>query len=509
MSKRVKVPRGIVTLLAFVLFARGLVLSGERPPGAAQRPAVATEDQPAWGKPVEGQAISIASAKLTYACGEEIWLDVRMKNVGKVPILDPREQYLRPPNNYQCDICVPGGASAALTEAGAATLASAPALEGLYWVEKKPVEPGGEFFWHRIEVTCLYDLRQPGKYIVSARKNVALPGGGYSTTEAVSNKLEITVFDALADRLREHVKTLVDHGSLDLHRQWITDAALDHLKGLTSLKELCLAGARNVTDARMERIERIASLERLDLRDTSITDAGLKDLSRLAGLREVNVGGTQVTDAGVKYLSQLHALDMLGLGGDAVTDVGLEHLRGLPHLRRLYLGGTRVTDGGLLAISGLTQLTLLDLSDTKIGDAGIAHLKELAILGSLGLENTAVTDAGLRHLEGMPDLGFLYLGHTRVDDAGLASVGRLANLVCLYLDDDAITDAGLENLKGLKNLDSLHLVRTKVTDAGLARLTGLANLRSVDVRWTGVTAGGARNFERVLPRCRVNAEGAH
>jgi len=45
-------------------------------------------------------------------------------------------------------------------------------------------------------------------------------------------------------------------------------------------------------------------LQVLGLEKTQITDAGLEHLKGLAGLKYLNLNGTQVTDAGVQQLQQ-------------------------------------------------------------------------------------------------------------------------------------------------------------------------------------------------------------
>jgi hypothetical protein len=59
----------------------------------------------------------------------------------------------------------------------------------------------------------------------------------------------------------------------------VTDAGLEHLKGLTDLKILLLVG-------------------------TPVTDAGLDHLKGLAKLEFVNLSGTQVTEKGIEELQK-------------------------------------------------------------------------------------------------------------------------------------------------------------------------------------------------------------
>ncbi len=61
----------------------------------------------------------------------------------------------------------------------------------------------------------------------------------------------------------------------------------------------------------------------------------------------VFLGGTQVTDAGLEHLKGLTSLQTLDLGDTFVSDAGLEHLKGLTSLQNLSLWDTKVTDEGV------------------------------------------------------------------------------------------------------------------------------------------------------------------
>ena len=101
-----------------------------------------------------------------------------------------------------------------------------------------------------------------------------------------------------------YVKGLAKLETLDLQNcRQITDAGLLHLKGLTNLTSLVLAGTR-VTDTGMVHLKGLANLETLLLDNTKITNAGLVHLKGLAKLQTLNLRHTKVTDAGVAKLKQ-------------------------------------------------------------------------------------------------------------------------------------------------------------------------------------------------------------
>jgi Leucine-rich repeat (LRR) protein len=85
----------------------------------------------------------------------------------------------------------------------------------------------------------------------------------------------------------------------------------------------------------------------VNLADTQVTDAGLEHLKGLTGLKVLWLGGTHVTGSGLKFLKGLANLEWLDLERTRITDAGLEHLKGLTNLKWLYLEHTQVTDEGV------------------------------------------------------------------------------------------------------------------------------------------------------------------
>ena len=111
------------------------------------------------------------------------------------------------------------------------------------------------------------------------------------------------------------------------------------------------------------------------LRLTWCTDAELEHLKGLTALRQLYLSYTQVTDAGLEHLKGLTQLQYLDVPSN-VTDAGLEHLKGLTALQYLNLAATRVTDAGLEHLKGLRALRVLDLRETKVTEAGVEQLKK-------------------------------------------------------------------------------------------------------------------------------------
>jgi len=162
----------------------------------------------------------------------------------------------------------------------------------------------------------------------------------------------------------------------------------------------------------------------VDLHHTKLTDAGLEHLKGLRQLLILDLGGTKVTNAGLATIKGLTQLGALDLGATQVSDVGLEHLKGLTQLQFLLLGRTQVTDAGLQHLRGLTKLQQLDLRENQVTDVGVGHLKGLTKLQWLNLWGTQVSDEGLEHLKGLTELQWLNLGRTQATDAGMKGLQK-------------------------------------------------------------------------------------
>ncbi len=103
----------------------------------------------------------------------------------------------------------------------------------------------------------------------------------------------------------------------------------------------------NITDAGLEHLKGVTQLRVLILTDTGVTDAGLEYLKCVTQLRVLGLCGTKITDAGLEHVKELSQLQLLLLAGTKITDAGLEHLKGLTQLRWLYLGGSETTMAGI------------------------------------------------------------------------------------------------------------------------------------------------------------------
>lgn len=324
------------------------------------------------------------------------------------------------------------------------------------------------------------------------------------------------VVELLGDVSRGFFNTVTE---IEIHAN--DDADLKHLHIFAQLRSLGLRGG-NVTNDGMSSIGELRALEELDLGTLNLTDAALDHLKGLIRLRSLNLPAG-VTGAGLVRLAPLSNLEYLGFSG-AIQDDHLLHLPPLRRLRQLHLfrasisdaalqnvgklisledlvlSGTPITDAGLEKVRRLTRLKRLNLSRTNITDGGLKHLAAMQQLEHLDLVGTQVSGTGFAELEGLGQLHTLWLG-SPVTDQGLQHIGRLTSLTTLYIDSNLLTDDGLAGLSSLKNLQHLRLSWSPgVTDAGLVHLECLPMLRYLDTSNTGVTSVGLARWNQTMER---------
>ncbi|TXT39509.1 MAG: hypothetical protein FD138_55, partial [Planctomycetota bacterium] len=296
-----------------------------------------------------------------------------------------------------------------------------------------------------------------------------------------------------------------------------TDAALDHLTGLSELQNLTLAGAA-ITDAGLAKLEKLPKLQSLSLIRTRVGDKGMSSVGKLSELKSLWLDQTGVGDAGLQSLSGLKQMELLSLRESAVTDDGLPALTSLSNLKRLSLAWTRVGGGTLDPFKELKQLEQLDLIGTQVSAAQATELKQalpkceiayptdpllIALAEARGDLQAALNVVGQVKLDDKQKVQAINVRHPRFEDAGLERVATLKSLQKLSLMGTKVTDAGLKHLQGLPDLQELWLDGTTISDAGLEELFTLKKLKTLYVRGTRVTTAGALRVSAALPNVDV------
>ena len=252
---------------------------------------------------------------------------------------------------------------------------------------------------------------------------------------------------------------------LDLRGCPISNAGLEHLAGMSSLKVLRLSGSNaetSVNDEGLATISRFTGLRVLSLDKLTISVAGIKHLIALQELEELYLADTTIDDEAVKILSGLTGLQKLRLSGNPISDEGLKQLAKLENLVDLDLSRIDpLSDDGIEHLSGLTRLKKLNLWRVPIGDSGVKHLIPLTKLEWLNLDNTNLSDDGLSSLSNMKQLRFLHVGSTRVSDAGLPLINNHTALKDLIVTRTLVTKAGVAELKKRLPVTRIQLEYTR------------------------------------------------
>lgn len=100
----------------------------------------------------------------------------------------------------------------------------------------------------------------------------------------------------------------------------------------------------NLDDAAFKKLESVTpQFVTVDLSATKITDQGVAQLGSSKNLRLIRLAETGVTDATIDTLLKLPTLESINLYGTKVTDAGVSKLAAMGNLKRLYLWKTAVT----------------------------------------------------------------------------------------------------------------------------------------------------------------------
>jgi hypothetical protein len=146
-------------------------------------------------------------------------------------------------------------------------------------------------------------------------------------------------------------------GNYSWHRRQVTAEDLQSLKRLNHLQSLELSGLTALRDGDLSVIEDLHELQELDLSRQPpdgmsggvvipLGDDVLAHVKGLSRLKSLGLAGNRITDAGLAKLANLQSLEMLDLDGTLVTSAGLDALVGLKALKSLRVENTRVTRKG-------------------------------------------------------------------------------------------------------------------------------------------------------------------
>ena len=290
---------------------------------------------------------------------------------------------------------------------------------------------------------------------------------------------------------------------VDLSRTPVTDAQLQHLGGLRSIESLNL-DTTEVGDGGVSAIARLGSLRSLNLSHTMTSDKALPVIAKLQQLESLAVGHTLVQGAALSALAGMPALRELSLSGCEVGDDAMEALAAAKSITILDLSYTDVTDAGFARVASMAALQELDLTATEIGDAGLKSLAALPKLERLIVNYGRFTDKGIDALRPMQSLTVLEAARTRVTDQGAAAIAALTGLRRLNLDYTTVSDKGVALMAAsLPRLESLLLDSAAITDKAVESFEQMKSLKELNLYHTLVTQAGFDRLKLALPECKI------
>lgn len=160
----------------------------------------------------------------------------------------------------------------------------------------------------------------------------------------------------------KHIQSLRD---LDIETAKISGRGIAALSELPSLQVLKLANMKLPTEEEWKALGRLSSLQRLSLKAirSEVTDAYIEHLVGLQSMRNLSIDAIVIKDRNAMY-----SLD--------ISDEGLGYLSKLKSLERLTLHGAKITDEGLQQLSEISTLKWMDLQGCNVTEQGLQRLKK-------------------------------------------------------------------------------------------------------------------------------------
>ncbi|PQO46273.1 hypothetical protein C5Y93_09815 [Blastopirellula marina] len=242
-------------------------------------------------------------------------------------------------------------------------------------------------------------------------------------------------------------------------------------------------GPGTLSDASMESICRLKSLQQIRLHETQMTKQQVGRLASLPELTEIEFHGAATTPEALSQLGHIPRLETVRLIADQVPVEALAAIRSIP-IHRLAIVVNTTTIPNLDQpdpLDGITQLSSLELTNYPVSDNTLAAIGKMQSLWSLGIDcpakSATVSNEGLERLTDISSLTYLSLPTLKIDDEGLEILGRLKSLQKLSCDGSLITDAGL---KHLTQVSQLSIPGCQATLAVIRELNKRGKLASLD-----------------------------
>ena len=314
----------------------------------------------------------------------------------------------------------------------------------------------------------------PGLEVLSLShsKNITDRGLAHLTRLKTLKKLNLGS-TPITDNGLVHLKEIKSLEQVDLPASTDTDrglALLSELPGIRRL-EVGMQTHSRITDKGLEHAAKHAELESLEISGQGITIEGMDHIAGMTTLKNLHLFSVgpyrhrQMTDEWLSKLTALRSLERLELPRNGTfTLSAISRLNNLRSLKTLRVYGI-IQDGSVLDLSELTELTTLTLKMAEghtLRDEDLASFSNLKRLESLRVgepwSTSAIGDAGIAHLADMQSLERLFVGGRNITDEGLTHLRKL-RVDYLRVAGD-INDAGLRHLEANKHFQSIYIRTT-------------------------------------------------
>ncbi len=204
-----------------------------------------------------------------------------------------------------------------------------------------------------------------------------------------------------------------------LKKQYITNASLAHLQGLTGLRSLFLNSTAVPGDG-LKFLADSKELEELSLCELPLAEDALKELQHFPNLQFLNLNLAEVNDTSLRHLPELKQLQYFSLRATQITDEGMDPLNRFPSLSSLVLADTLVAAAGLAKLHRLHDLEMLNLVNCRqIADDAIEQFQSSKKLTKLLISGTSISDQGLLRIAEMKQLELVQVGGVNMTKPGI------------------------------------------------------------------------------------------
>jgi hypothetical protein len=284
-----------------------------------------------------------------------------------------------------------------------------------------------------------------------------------------------------------------------------TPITIDLYNGNNPLKG---RGGKNerVTDAWLERLSGLTSLQKLDISNCQIQGDGLRHVGTLTGLQALNLTLTPVSDDGLAHLGTLTELRNLGLASTQCTGTGFSHLTALKKLENVNFHYTPLNDAGLRAISKVGVSGRFWFAHTHFTDKGAESLSAMTGLRRCGIGSKEAASSGdaVASLIKLP-LEELYLLDEQASPEGLAHASKIKTLRRLdasYAPN--VGDAAMKLIAQMPRLEEFKIGSAQVTDEGIGALAESKSLKKLTLeRLKNVSEGAIEQLRKSRPEMTI------